>query len=730
MARESRLPAGRFRAGCVCVAGLLGSPLAWGAAPPVDGGASADGEPSASRQPIEELVVQGRMSRYSALKSDTPILETARSVSIETLADIVDKGALNLADTYTYSAGVIGETFGFATRGDWVRVRGLNVPESRDSLQALFGNYNNTRPDIYTIEQVEILKGPASVLYGQGSPGGLVNVVSKRPEAEVRRELALDVGNYDRRQAAVDLTGPVAGSDRWLYRFIGVYRDSDTQVDHVPDDSLVIAPSLTWRPTEATNVTLLLNYQDTDSDTGAQFLPVFGTRFPAPNGRFIDQDTYLGEPGFNRYDTETRSVSLLADHQIDAVWSVEVTARWTEGEADYRQAWPAFIGGNRYAVNPDGSLYGDGTVPRTFYVSDAESEQQAVDVRLRADFDTGALSHEVLMGAQYQDVTTDNDSAYAFALGYDFATGGPDGALGDRYWIDVFDPAYGSFPGDAELAPFFADRPEANTVDRGLYISDQITLGRWHATLGARFDDVDTDTGSDSQQDDAVSLSAGVLYRFDNGLAPYVSYAESFEPVVGQDQLTGDAFDPQKGRQYEVGVKYQPPGVNAVVTAAWFDIEQSNLSNPNDLVNAPSQQEGIAEIRGVELEGQAWVGPLHVELNASRLDTENADGYRFASVPEDQASAWIGYRPQDRWQGFKAGIGVRYVGETWDGIDTLKTPSYTLGDLMLGWASGPWDLALNVRNVTDKEYLSTCLARGDCFVGEARTAVLRGVYRF
>jgi iron complex outermembrane receptor protein len=712
MATANGMPLRRMR-GWVLAAALLAALPGWGAS-----------------GPLEEIVVQGRLDRYSALKSDTPILETARSVSIEGQLQLLDKGALNLADAYVYSAGVTGETYGFATRGDWLKVRGLNVPEYRDSLQALFSNYNNTRPDIYTIEQVEILKGPASVLYGQGSPGGLVNVVSKRPRPDAHRELVVDGGNFGRAQIAADLTGALDGEGRWLYRLIGVYRDTDTQIDRVAERARVVAPSLTWRPSERTNITLLGSVQATDSDTAAQFLPVYGTLLPAPDGRRIDPDVYLGEPGFNRYDTRTRSVTVLADHQLSAVWSIEATARWTDGEADYRQAWPAFIGGDRYAVAPDGSLYGDGTVPRTFYVSDANSNQRAADVRWRADFVTGPLQHEVLMGVQYQEVATENDRSYAYALGYDFATGGPDAALGDTYWINVFEPRYGRVPPDEVLDAFFVDAPEAVTRDRGVYVSDQVSVGRWRLTLGLRADDVRTDTGTVTQDDDAVSASAGALYRFGNGLALYGSYAESFQPVVGRDALTGDAFDPQRGEQWEAGIKYQPPGRQAVVTVAWFDIEQSNLPNPNSLVDAPSQQEGVSTIRGVELEALAWLGDFQVELNASRVDTDNPSGFRLASVPEDQASLWVSYRPGGRWQGFRTGVGLRHVGESWDGVDALRTPAYTLGDLMVGYGRGPWDLALNVRNVTDKDHLATCLSRGDCFVGEARTVVGRASYRF
>jgi iron complex outermembrane receptor protein len=686
--------------------------------------------PADGDEAIDEIVVEGRLTRYSALKSDTPIMETARSVSIEDRQQLLDKGAINLADSYLYSSGVTGEAYGFATRGDWVKVRGLNVPEYRDSLQALFSSYNNTRPDIYTIEQVEVLKGPASVLFGQGSPGGLVNVVSKTPRVGAGSEFGLEYGNFARTQLAADINGAIDSRDRWLYRLIGVYRDTDTQVDFISEDAVVLAPSLTWRPGDETNITLLANFQRTDSDAGAQFLPIYGTLLPAPNGEFIEAETYLGEPEFNRYDTETRSLTVLADHQISEVWSAEATARFTDGEADYHQAWPAFIGGNRYAVNPDGSLYENGSVPRTFYDSFATSEQKAIDVRARADFLTGNVAHEVLIGTQYQDVTTENDNAYAYALGYDFATGGPDAILGDRYWINVFDPVYGAVPPAAAMDQYFFDAPAANTTDLGFYISDQLSYENWRFTLGLRADEVETDNGSATQEDDAISSSAGVLYQFENGLAPYASYAESFEPVAGIDNITGEAFEPQEGRQYEAGLKYLHADSGSYVTLAWFDIEQSNLTNPNSLVNAPSQQEGVAEITGVEVEGILTLGQFRVEGNVSRLDTQDPNGFRLASVPEVQASTWIGYRPQNRWQGFKTGIGIRYVGDSYDGIDSLETPSYTLGDFMVGYETERWDFALNVRNVADKDYMATCLARGDCFPGESRTVVGRAVMKF
>ncbi|HEX7029911.1 MAG TPA: TonB-dependent siderophore receptor [Gammaproteobacteria bacterium] len=695
---------------------------------------SATAEDVSNRQDEEaarlaEVTVTGEMSRYSALKSDTPIMETARSVSIETADTLEARGALELADAYLYSAGVFGEAYGFATRGDWVKVRGLDVPEYRDSLQALFGNYNNTRPHVYTLEQVEILKGPASVLYGQGSPGGLVNVVSKRPRANLRSEVVMQLGNFDHMQLATDFGGAMNESGSLLYRVTAVYRDAGTQVDFVENDAWVFAPSVTWSPSARTNLTLLANFQESSGATGEQFVPLYGTLYPAPNGEFLDIESFYGDPAFDHYNTETQSLTLLADHMINATWSIEATARWTDGAADYNQAWPAFIGGTRYVFNADGSLYRDGMVPRTFYASDATSEQLAMDTRLRAEFSTGALDHELMIGLQYQDVTTENDLANAYALGYDLATGQPDAVYGDQFWINLFDPEYGAFPSQDILDQFFIDGPEANTQDTGLYINDQISWKSWRFTAGVRFDDVSTDTGAAVQEDDAVSASVGALYWFDNGIAPYVSYAESFEPVIGVDNVTQEPLKPQEGEQTEIGIKFQPIGSHTFITVAAFDIEQSNLANPFALPDAPSQQEGIANIRGVEVESKTQFGDFALEVNASRLDTENANGFQFASVPENQASAWLGYRPHF-WPGFKTGLGVRYVGESFDGADDIRTPSYTLADFMIGYEMRDWDFRLNVRNAADKEYLATCLARGDCFWGERRTVVGTVAYRF
>lgn len=678
---------------------------------------------------LEEVVVQGELSRYSALKDDTPIIESARSISIETKQNIEIKGLQYLDEVYTYSAGVTGETFGFATRGDWVRVRGLNVPLYQDSLQSLFGNYNNARPHVYTLEQVEILKGPASVLYGKGSPGGLVNIVSKTPQAEAAHEIVATVGNFNYRQLAFDSTGAIGGDDTWQYRVVGVTRDAETQVDFVEDNTDVFAPSIAWQPSEQTRITLLANFTKTEGDTAAQFLPIRGTLVPAPNGETLDFGTYTGDPDFNQYDTETNSITLLGEHQINDTWHLQVTSRYTDAEANYRQAWTSFLPTGRYVYNPDFTLYRDGYVPRTFYRGDGTSEQLAFDGRLRAEFETGGIEHKVLIGAQHQDVEIGSAGYYAAAIGYDYATGGPDAVYGDMFWINIFNPQYGNVPPMEALNALYTKEPSTTSTDSGLYISDQISVGAWRFTLGARFDDTSTETAGAKQDDSAVSTSIGALYQFDNGISPYVSFSESFEPVIGTNGDTSNPqpLDPQEGEQLEVGVKYQPTGIPAFVTLAYFDIDQTNLNDPSALVGQIQQQRGTANISGVELEAGAQFGDTSVDLNISQVDTESADGYQFASIPKDQASLWVNYTPTT---GLSAGAGVRYVGESFDGADAIRTPSYTLIDAMLGYRTEQWHYSLNVRNATDKEYVASCLSRGDCFVGKERAIIGSVKYTF
>lgn len=676
----------------------------------------------------ETVTVTGSVDAFGATKTDIPIVETARSVSVEPEDVFIERGALNLSQTVSYVTGVTAETYGFSTRGDWVSSRGLSIPRYRDSIQELFGSYNTTRVEPWTVEQVEILRGPASVLYGQGSPGGLLNVVSKTPEEDFGGSLAAELGNFERYQIAGDVTGPVPGSDgQLLYRLVGLYRNTGSQVDYVDEESGVFMPSLTWIPSEDTRLTIIGIHQDTKGDVAAQFIPVEGTLFPHNvTGEYIDQDVYAGEPDFNFFDTKSDQITLLGEHRVNDVWNIEATALWRSGEADYQQAWPTFTGAgqSRYLNQYFGApLFTETTVARTFYAADNTSEQYALDMRARADFTTGSLTHNMLMGAQYQDVETDSNTAYYFGGGV---------LSGDfSYVFDLANPVYGNYPDQSVLDAIYSDGTPQQVQDLGLYVSDQIALDDWRFTLGLRYDQVENDTGAVVQDDDAVSTSFGVLYRFDNGLAPYASYSESFEPVIGTD-LAGNQLDPEEARQYEFGLKYEPQSFPGLITLAYYDIEISNLPNPNALPNDAAQQQGISTLRGLELEARMQLDNVFLQFAASTIDAEDPDGFKLPGQPNGTASAWATWRPDGALNGFRIGGGIRYVGESVaeDGTVRYVTPDYTLGDLMIGYEWDRWDFQINARNIADEEYLTSCLTRGDCFPGLRRTVVARLAYEF
>jgi len=686
----------------------------------------AEENTDSAQSDIEKVEIVGKRSPFGATKTNTPIVDLARTISIETVTDLKQKGALNLSQTATYMAGVTGESYGFATRVDSVSSRGLSIPRYRDSIQELFGSYNSTRAEVYTIEQVELLKGPASVLYGQGSPGGIVNYVSKTPALGKGSEIVASYGTFDRKQLGVDINTALTDDDKWLARFVGVYRDADTQVDYVNDDTQVFMPSVSFLPSDNTTLTLIGLFQDTDSDTGAQFTPVEGTLLPLADGTYLpDQDVYAGEPGFNKFETQSNQVTLLGEHIFNDSTSLSFTALWRDGEADYHQAWATFTGGSRYLnaflgvpVAPT-----DTYVARTFYQADNTFNQHAFDVRVTKLFDFGKAQHEVLAGVQYQNVDTDTNSAY-------FAGGGV--LQGDfSYILDLANPVYTGAPDQAILDSIYNDSPEQNVTDTGLYLSDHISYGNWRVTLGLRHDSVDNDNGSSEQSDSQTSYSAGVLYRFENGLSPYVSYAESFETVVGLDN-DNNQLKPEEGRQYEAGIKYALSSLPGYITLSYYDIEISNLPNPNSLPSESGQQQGITSIEGVELEGRVDFGEVSAQFAASVMDAEDPNGFALSAQPDSNASIWLHWAPE-AIDGFRFGGGVRYVGESVseNGSIRYETPSYTLADVMLAYRlSAQLDLQLNVRNLTDKEYLTSCLFRGDCFPGVRRTVNASVTYSF
>lgn len=642
----------------------------------------------------------GRVAEGATVgKSERPIAVTPRSVSVVTEQRMADEGVDDISDALLYVPGVYSETFGIDTRVDSKYIRGVEAPHYLDGLRNNFGFYNNSRVDPYALSSVEVIKGPAGALYGGGALGGIVNLTSKIPRAEASREAFVEYGTYNRKRTGVDLTGPIDADGNFLYRFVGAFQDSDTQVDFTDDNGFFVNPSFTWEPTDDTRLTVIGLYQKDYGGPTSRFIPIEGSLVPTDNGNFVGSDTFLGEPGFDQYNTEKASLTALFEHEFNDVFSIDLAARYTDSSVEYDQVYP-------YPWNVTGDR-----VERLLYSARSYSESLVSDARVNAAFDTGAVEHEASAGLDYQHATI-RDDIYQEAA---FDT------------IDMINPTYGT-PIPGFTRPRGADQ---TTEQTGFYAFDNMSYDdRLFVSLGLRHDWY-TDAGD--TRTEAFSGNAGVLYRFDNGIAPYASYSTSFDPLPADP--TGFVYDPVEGRQFEVGVKYQPPGTAHLFTASAFDIEQTNRQQPNPNAGPGRPdfvQTGKTSIRGIELEAQTRIRDFEILAGYSYLDTEDeTTGTHLASVPEHQASAWVTWRPQgERLEGWVLGGGLRYVGSSYDGADNFKTPSFLLADAMVGYETEKWSAMLNVQNLTDEKYLSTCLARGDCFYGQRRTVNFKLTRRF
>ena len=334
----------------------------------------------------------------------TAITETPRSISVVTADRMRDQGVQTVQDALRYVSGVRGEAYGLDARGDSALIRGSRPTLFLDGLQQSFGSYTNTRPDPFTLERIEVLKGPASMLYGQSPVGGLINMVSKRPQPRQQTELQLQYGTHDRKQVAFDSTGPLTEDGNWLYRIVAIARDSGTQVDHVDDDRLVLMPSITWQPTDDLEWTLLANIQRDDSGSTSQFLPHTGTLLGAPYGRF-DTDLFVSEPGFDEYNTEQLALTSMLSWRLNETWTLRQNLRYQQSEVSYQQiyGWPPVLAADNRTLN------------RIYYVSKPEVDVWAADQSAQALFDTGAFQHTLLVGADYQHAVTNRDQAGGLA---------------------------------------------------------------------------------------------------------------------------------------------------------------------------------------------------------------------------------------------------------------------------------------------------------------------------
>ncbi|GLK75732.1 TonB-dependent receptor [Methylopila jiangsuensis] len=667
-----------------------------------------------------------------ATKSGAPLVRTPRVVNVVTQKQMEDQGAQTVTQALRYTPGVVTQYGDTDSRYDWLTVRGFTPRRYLDGLRLPFGarGYSQARIEPNLLESVEVLKGPASGLYGQSNPGGLLAMTSKTPTETARGEIELLGGSHDRKQAAFDVSGPLDADGRFLYRLIGLARDADTQVDHVEDDKLFIAPSFTWKPTESTTLTLLGHYQKIDDKGGGAppALPAIGTLYPSSGYGKLPSSTFTGEPSYDRFVNEQWFMGYKLSHELSDGWTLRQNLRYGEVDTHTRRV-------QSYCFSAATCL--PTNLLRYAWAFPERSQMFTVDNQAEGRFSTGELEHTLLVGADFtREKAAYRESNLAFLN------------LGN---YNAFDPGAGL----SVTEPAVATRIDAVQRQLGLYLQDTITWRAWTLQAGARYDWAKNRTATETvsthaisrvtADDEAFTGSIGLSYRFDNGVAPFVGYSTSFLPVAGVD-VGGDPFKPSEGEQVEAGVKYQPDGFDGLVSLSAFHLTQTNAVTTNPTTGAATQT-GEITVKGVEFEGKANLGHgfegivsyAYTDAEITRTTAATQLGNRPAFVPKHQAGAWLNYSfGPGAADGLSLGGGARYFGASFGNeANQFKTPGVTLFDASLRYDLGRKierlkgvSLQVNASNILDKKYVSTCLAAYGCNYGDRRTVYATMKYRW
>ena len=669
--------------------------------------------------------VDGYVARRSstATKTGAPIIETPQSISVVTADRIEALGATTLKDVLAYTPGIDIAPYGTDSRYDWISIRGFDAYSPgfyQDGLQLRNnGNWAIWQTENYGMERIEIMRGPSSVLYGQNGPGGMINVVSKKPTLERKSEVQFQLGSDDRKQLAGDFSGSLNEDGTALYRVVGLVRNANLPDGSMPDDRIYLAPSLTLKPSTETTVTLLSQFLNSRAGTYVRSLPAQGTLVKTPAGTKLPTDVYTGEPDFNHLDQDQWMLGYLLEHRANETWSFRQNVRYAHMKMDYGQV--SSSGFVTVAPGDPADPANYRILNRAVYGSKEKVRSFVIDNQAQADLVAGDWKHTLLAGVDYQNSSFDQRF---------YGNAAPP--------IDIYDPVYGQ---PITLGSAYMDY-KTKLVQTGVYLQDQAKFGNWVTTLAGRYDwasiENDDHLGSlDSKQNDGKFTGrAGLVYLHPSGWAPYASYSTSFTPTTTIDAGTGKPFDPETGRQIEAGIRYQPVGYKAMYSAAIFDLRRQNMISYVPLTTIPKQT-GEITVRGLELE--AVVTPMsNLNLTAAYAYTPKADvtkseipeeiGKQSTAVSEHRLSLWGDYRFA---MGIKVGLGARYIGST-NGINEsaiAKVPAYTLFDALVGYDIGRWSLALNMQNLTDKEYLTNC-GSISCYYGNQRRALMTATYRW
>lgn len=678
---------------------------------------------------------------------NTSIIETPQSISVITRAELDARGVQRLTDAVAYTAGVQAEFQGIDSRVDTFKIRGYDAGGFTNSiyLDGLRapggGQWTRAQFETFGLESVEVLKGPAAILYGAVSPGGVVNSVSKRPSITHQDSVGVQYGSFNTIQGSFDVGGASRDSNV-LYRVVGLARDGEAEVDHTDLQRLFIAPSLIWNITERTRLTLFTQFQKDDGGSTYQFLPQTGTLKPGTGGFYLDQSTFLGEPEWNLFERTQYALGYQLEHVVNDTFTARQNLRYSYVETEYL----GMVG------TPADANIGTGSYTRRAVRGVGDSKGLTIDTHLQAKFSTGAIEHTLLGGVDFI------SSEWTHLRLVNTAVPA----------INIYNPVYTPGIGNTlRNATNWQNGGDQDVTERqtGVYLQEQLTLGKLHGTLGVRHDwyDIDSVTVSGvnynyegtvgtpntvsniQERPESTTWRAGLLYLFDNGIAPYASYTTSFDsaPYTSQDMAGNPLTDPTEAEQIEVGIKYKPANFNALFTASAFQLTETNRLVRVQPTPARYAQIGEARIRGIELEGRvglykgldliaSWTY-LDSKITKSGPGNPAAAGNELPSTPNHIASLWLSYTfDSDLLAGLNIGSGVRHIGESFgDDANTIDIPDYTLFDASIGYDFGKkftklegLSARLSASNIADKRYVASSTVAGASWYGSGRSLSL------
>lgn len=629
---------------------------------PVIVNAQASADDDANSVVAQELWVGGKVA--------TSILDTPASVSVITQKEIEQRSASTTEEVLQYTPGVITDFYGTDDRNDYFTIRGFQATTYRDGLT--LGSMRGVREEPFAYERIEVLRGSNSTLFGPADPGGSVNFVSKRPRFERFGQGYLTYGSFDHKEAGLDVGDSLNEDETLAYRFTGKIQDSDREYDHSRDDNEFVMGGLTWEPTAFTSATVILDYlnQDSTPNSGGY-----------PKDKEYDRGDFYGEPDFNYHDVERTSITGNVTHDFDNGFVLRSNLRYSELTDDF---------GYVYITDTAGRV--GTTVGRGYLSTDSEADELIGNVMLQYDARFEHFDSSTLAGVEYRDASTKDSSFYAPAAS-----------------IDVANPVYSGAPSSLSIYA----RNDRDYTTKSLFLQQNFSFQRFIVTAGVRNDRLDlsnTDISGVATSDDfsETSLRGALTFMVNDEISTYISMVESVAPpTIG--------VDPERGEQYEIGAKYAPAGMNALFSAAIYDLTRENLTIAvvQDDGTIVRETVGESRVRGLDLEAKAELtenvslvgGYSYIDSEVIRDNDLSREGNEFGQVPKHSASLWSYYTlPSER---MSFGLGARYTGDYYfDVANTSESDSATLFDAAFSYqiVKGT-DLAVNVNNLFDEQHV-------------------------